>query len=183
MREIAQHILDIAENSITAGADSIAVSVIADEKRGKLSVMVEDNGSGMDEELLAHAVSPFTTTRTTRKVGLGIPLFKAGVEATGGRFTIESETGKGTRVCAEYTLAHIDRPPLGDLGSVLATLALSNPKIDFTFKAAFREKSFTCAMADIKNTLGGVPLNTPEVSLWLIEYLKEGIDEIFGGRI
>jgi signal transduction histidine kinase len=183
MREIAQHILDIAENSIAAGAKAIAVSVIADEKNKKLSVTVEDNGSGMDEKLLTRSTSPFTTTRTTRNVGFGIPLFKAGAEATGGTFGIESKVGEGTRVCAEYALEHIDRPPLGDLAAVLSSLALTNPEIDFTFRAAFRGKSFTCTMAEIKNTLGGVPLNTPEVSLWLIEYLKEGIDEIFGGRI
>lgn len=181
MQEIALHIADIAENSITAGADKISIAVGADEKTGMLSVTVIDNGRGMDEEMTSRVTSPFTTTRTTRRVGLGIPLFKAGAEAAGGSFEIRSKPGAGTTVQAAYGLSHIDRPPLGDLAGTLAALALANPQIDFFFEAGRGEKKFICDTAQIKETLGGVPLGDPEVSIWLIEYLKEGIDEIFGG--
>jgi anti-sigma regulatory factor (Ser/Thr protein kinase) len=182
MQEISLHIMDIVENSITAGANRITVSVRVYEQRKTLSVTVNDNGTGMDEQMLACVTSPFTTTRTTRKIGMGIPLFKAGAEAAGGSFQIDSKPGKGTVVHAVYVLGHIDRPPLGNLADTFSSLALSNPKIDFVFEVCRDDSKFTCDMAQVKETLGGVPLSTPEVSLWLIEYLSEGIDEIFGGR-
>jgi len=182
MKDIALHIMDIAENSITAGAGIISICVEADEKNNTLTVSVKDNGKGMDSGMLRRVESPFETTRTTRKVGMGIPLFKMGAEAAGGSFAIESMPGKGTAVKAVYGLSHIDRPPLGDLSGVLSTLALANTEIDFTFTAQRDGEKFLCDTREIKERLEGVPLSMPEVSLWLIQYLREGIDGIFGGR-
>lgn len=182
MKEIALHILDIVQNSITADAGLITVRVFIDKEDDSLAVEVDDNGRGMDADMLARVTSPFTTTRTTRKVGLGIPLFKAGAEAAGGSFSISSRPGSGTQVRAVYRLSHIDRPPLGDIASVIHTLMVCNPEIDFVFEAGYGGKTFAANTAEIKKTMDGVPIGQSEVSLWLIEYLREGIDEIFGGN-
>ncbi len=182
MKEIALHIMDIVQNSITAEADLISVRVSINQKVDNLAVEIEDNGKGMDDDMLARVTSPFTTTRTTRKVGLGIPLFKAGAEASGGNFAISSEPGRGTRVCAVYGLTHIDRPPVGDIASVIHTLIVCNPEINFEFEVECGGEKFAVDTAEIKKTLDGVPITQSEVSVWLIEYLREGIDEIFGGN-
>lgn len=182
MKEIALHIMDIVQNSITANAGFISVQILVNRKNDTLSVEIDDNGKGMDADMLARVTSPFTTTRTTRKVGLGIPLFKAGAEAAGGNFCINSRLGSGTQVCAVYGLSHIDRPPLGDIASVFHTLIICNPEIDFSFETGCSDHTFAVNTAEIKQTLDGVPITQSEVSVWLIEYLREGIDEIFGGN-
>ena len=182
MKEIALHIMDIVQNSITAGAGFITIGVFIDKERDTLAVEIGDNGKGMDADMLARVTSPFTTTRTTRKVGLGISLLKAGAEAADGSFQISSQPGRGTQVRAVYGLSHIDRPPLGDIASVIHTLMVCNPEIDFAFETGCGEKAFAANTAEIKETLDGVPITQSEVSVWLIEYLREGIDEIFGGN-
>ena len=182
MKEISLHIMDIVQNSITAGAKNIRVLVGVDRKADELRVEIADDGCGMDGELLARVTSPFTTTRTTRKVGLGIPLFKAGCERTGGSFDIKSAPGKGTTVTAVYRFSNIDRPPMGDLAETLHTLVESNPDLDFMFETKSGQNAFVCSTEEIKQKLDGVPVNEPEVSLWLIGYLQEGIHEIFGGN-
>lgn len=182
MKEIALHIMDIVQNSITANAGFISVCVFINKEKDDLTVEISDNGKGMDADMLSRVTSPFTTTRTTRKVGLGIPLFKAGAEAAGGSFVINSQPGRGTQVRAVYGLSHIDRPPVGDIASVIHTLIVCNPEIDFSFEAEYGDKTFALNTAEIKKTLDGVPVTQSDVSVWLIEYLKEGIDEIFGGN-
>lgn len=182
MREISLHIMDIVQNSITAQAGCIKVRVCVDSKRDLLCVEIEDDGRGMDSEYLARVTSPFVTARSTRKVGLGIPLFKAGCERADGSFEIESEPGAGTKVCGVYTLSHLDRPPMGDLAETLHTIAVCNPNLDFVFEATCAGKTFLCSTAEIKEKLGGVSLAEPEVLTWLIGYLREGIHEIFGGN-
>ena len=182
MKEIALHIMDIVQNSITANAGFITVCVLINKEEDILTVEISDDGKGMDADMLSRVTSPFTTTRTTRKVGLGIPLFKAGAEAAGGSFQVSSQPGRGTQVCAVYGLSHIDRPPVGDIASVIHTLIVCNPEIDFSFVAECGGKTFACNTIEIKKTLDGVPVTQSDVSIWLIEYLKEGIDEIFGGK-
>ena len=181
MKEISLHIMDIVQNSITADATAIAVRVTVDRENDRLAVEVEDNGRGMDSAYLARVTSPFVTARSTRKVGLGIPLFKAGCERCEGSFSIQSEPGRGTTVRATYQLSHLDRPPMGDLAGTLHTIAQCNPDLNFEFEACSGGKTFVCSTAEIKEKLGGVSIATPEVSTWLIEYLSEGIEEIFGG--
>jgi hypothetical protein len=182
MREISLHIMDIVQNSITAQAGNIAVRICEDSNKDLLRVEIEDDGRGMDSEYLARVTSPFVTARSTRKVGLGIPLFKAGCERAEGSFGIQSAPGVGTKVCGTYKLSHLDRPPMGDLAGTLYTIAVCNPSLNFVFEASSPVKTFFCSTAEIKEKLGGMSLATPEVSTWLIEYLKEGIDEIFGGN-
>lgn len=181
MRDISLHILDIAENSIRAQSTLVRISVTVDKRGDELLVEIGDNGSGMSEEMLNRVKSPFTTSRTTRKVGLGIPLFAASCEATGGRLDIESATGTGTKLTAHLGFRHIDRPPLGDIAETIATLTIMNPSIDFVFAAKYDE-AFEYDTRQIKATLGDVPVTTPDVMRFIREYLQEGIKLVFGGN-
>ena len=113
MEELSLHLLDLIQNSVKAGAS--LVEIIITEKAGLLTIILEDNGCGMSEEFLSRVESPFTTTRTTRKVGLGIPLFKQAALMAGGDFSITSRQGEGTRLTATFELDNIDRAPMGDL--------------------------------------------------------------------
>lgn len=173
MKEISLNILDIAQNSIVAEADIVKIEIIEDATADEMTVTITDNGKGMPEEMLAAVTDPFTTGRTTRRVGLGIPLLKHAAELTGGRFDIKSKLGEGTTVTAVFGLSHIDRQPLGDIASTIHQLAIMNEKTDFLYVHSIDGKVFEFDTREIKKILGGVPLNTPEVSIWLLEYLGE----------
>lgn len=134
MREIALHLLDIAENSVAAHASEITISVSEDLVRDRLSAVILDNGKGMDAETARLVVDPFVTSRTTRKVGLGIPLFKAAAEMCNGGLEIISAPGKGTRLSVEFQHSHIDRMPLGDLPGTILTLVVAFPEIHWLFQ-------------------------------------------------
>ncbi len=178
MREISLHILDIVQNSIAAKADEIGVDVIEDKIEDTLTVVIRDNGCGMSEEFLKKVVDPFTTKRTTRKVGLGIPLFKTAAENTGGSFEIWSKEDEGTHVTAVFGLSHIDRQPLGDMAGTMLSLFTAYEDIRFLYKHKIGEKEFFVDTKEIKNVLGDVSLQAPEVYLWLSEFLKEGEEEL-----
>lgn len=181
MRDISLHILDISENSIRAGCSLVRIDMIIDKAKDELAVVIEDNGTGMSKEMLERVKSPFTTSRTTRKVGLGIPLFVASCENTGGRLNIDSEPGKGTKLTARLKFSHIDRPPLGDIAETIATLTILNPAIDFAFTAKYDE-AFEYDTRQLKATLGDVPITNPDVMVFIREYLQEGIKQVFGGN-
>jgi anti-sigma regulatory factor (Ser/Thr protein kinase) len=181
MRDISLHILDIAENSVRAGASLIRIVVAIDQAQDTLTVVIEDNGCGMSREMMDRVKSPFTTSRTTRKVGLGIPLFAAGCENTGGSLDIESAPGEGTKLTAVYRNSHIDRPPLGDIAQTVCALVLMNPEIDFDFTAR-RDEAFAFDTREIKKTLDGLPITQPEVVTFLREFLSEGTEIVFGGE-
>ncbi len=178
MREISLHILDIVQNSVVAGATKIDVTVCEDIASDKLMVKIADNGCGMTKEFLEKVIDPFTTKRTTRKVGLGIPLFKSAAEATGGRFGLESEVGKGTCVTAVFGYSHIDRQPLGNMAETMLGLFTSYENINFIYKHSVDNRVFEVDTLDIKNVLGDVPFSAPEVYLWLSEFLSEGEQEL-----
>jgi signal transduction histidine kinase len=133
VREIALHLLDIAENSVAAQAKTVFIAVCEDLPADRLSASVKDNGKGMDAETLASVVDPFVTSRTTRKVGLGIPLLKAAAEACDGQLQIASQLGKGTTLEVEFRRSHIDRMPLGDLGSTILTLVVAYLQIHWLY--------------------------------------------------
>lgn len=174
MKEISLHILDIVQNSISAQATLIGVSLEIDRQADRLTVCIDDNGRGMDEDMLSRVESPFTTTRTTRRVGLGIPLFAAGAEATGGSFEIESKLGEGTRIRAVYTLDHLDRPPIGDFAGTMHTLIVCNPTLDFVVDVRADGEGDTLDTREVRKVLGGeVPLDSPDVSMWLKESMEE----------
>lgn len=184
MRDISLHILDIMQNSVAAEAD--AIKVIIREKQPEqdaqmLEVAIEDNGCGMDQDKLSVVENPFSTTRATRRVGLGIPLFKASAERTGGTFGIISKEGAGTIVTAGYMIQNIDRPPLGDLAGVITDMAASNPEKEIKLELKWGEKRFVFDSREVARVLGEVRINEFEVVKWLREYISEGIKDIFGG--
>ena len=178
MLEISLHILDVINNSVKAGATLIGVTVCENKKGNVLSVTISDDGCGMDAEFLKTVTDPFRTTRTTRKVGMGLSLFKAAAEATDGSFSITSEKGKGTTVCATFTYDHIDRQPLGDMAGTITTVLSGNQNIDFLYRHSVDEKEFVLDTREVRQILGDVELSGPEIILWLTEYINEGLSEI-----
>lgn len=134
MKEVSLHILDLIENSVAAGARRIDIVIAEDHTADRLRLVVRDDGRGMPPGLAKAATDPFTTTRSTRKVGMGIPLLAAAAEQAGGRFSLWSKPGRGTRVAAEFQLSHIDRAPLGRIDQTLATAAVLHPEVDLRFR-------------------------------------------------
>lgn len=181
MRELSLHILDLAQNSLTANATRLDILIDENQANDTLTVTLKDDGKGMSPEFVKNVTSPFTTTRTTRKVGLGIPMFKANAELTGGSFEIWSQEGVGTRLTAVFVLSSIDRPPLGDLVSTVISLVISNPTFHFHLEYAVNGEVFEFDTAQIMEILGGVPLNEPDVVSWMSGYLTEGVESLNGG--
>ena len=181
--EISLNVLDIAQNSIRAEADLIEIGVYVDRKADTLTVIINDNGCGMTKEQIAHVEDPFFTTRSTRKIGLGVPFFKMSAIITGGSFEITSEVKVGTKVKAVFVLSHIDRMPLGDINSTIHTLVTYNTNIDFVYTYEFDGESFVLDTRQMKEILGGVPLDSPEVSAYIKEYLDENKKETDGGAL
>ncbi|WP_033164080.1 ATP-binding protein [Clostridium sp. KNHs205] len=177
MTEISLNILDIAQNSVSAHATLIEITVQIDQSLNLLKVEIKDNGCGMTEEAAAKAQDPFYTTRTTRKVGLGIPFFKQAALSCEGDFHLESEPGKGTKVYASFQLTHIDRMPLGDMNSTLYSLITFHPAIDFVYTYSVDDKSFVLDTREMRSLLHNVPLNDPEVTVFLKNFLMENHEE------
>ncbi len=175
--EISLNILDIAQNSIRAEADLIEIGVLVDKNSDTLTVTIDDNGCGMTKEQIAHVEDPFFTTRSTRKIGLGVPFFRMAALITGGSFEITSEVNVGTKVKAVFILSHIDRMPLGDINSTIHTLITYNTDIDFVYTYSFNDSSFVLDTRQMRQILGGVPLDEPEVSDYIKEYLEENKNE------
>ena len=173
MLELSLHILDIVNNSVKAGASLIQVTVDEAIRNNLLKISIEDNGCGMDDGFLAHVTDPFQTTRTTRKVGMGLSLFKAAAESTGGGLTIDSKKGVGTRVLVDFVYDHIDRQPLGDMAETMLGLLTSYEAVDFVYHHRVNTAEYTLDTREMKQILGGVSLKEPDVTLWLSEFLKE----------
>ena len=173
MKELSLHILDIAQNSLKAEAKNIAISIKDSADADKLEVTIQDNGSGMAPDFLARVTEPFTTTRTTRKVGLGLPLLKMAAELAGGTFNIKSELGAGTDVYASFVRSHLDTPPVGDMAETIVTLVQGAPDIDFSYSYEQDNGKLTFTTAEIREILADTPLNYPEVLSWIREHLKE----------
>ena len=178
MTELALNVLDVTENSVRAEASLVHVTVEADTDKDRLVILIEDDGCGMTEEQVASVVDPFFTTRTTRKVGLGIPFYKYAAESTGGSFSITSEVGVGTKVRAEFVLSHVDRMPLGDMCGTMHTLITFNTHIDFVYTYCVDERSFVLDTREFKEILEGVPLDEPEVSSYIETFLIENTAEV-----
>lgn len=182
MKEISLNILDIAENSVKAGATTVGIRISEDEKA--LAFEITDDGRGMTADFLAKVTDPFTTTRTTRSVGLGLPLLKMEAEMTGGEFKIESRSEKeysdhGTKVYAKFIKDSIDCIPLGDIVGTVCTLIQGHggENVDFDFSHKIGEKEIALSTAEMREMLGDVPLSSPEVITWVKEYLEEGYGE------
>jgi len=179
LKELSLHILDIAQNSIKADASIIKIIIEEDIEKDLYSITIEDNGIGMDDDFLKVVDNPFITTRTTRKVGLGISLIKAATKRCDGDFRIYSEKGKGTKVIAIFKHSHIDRAPLGDIGQTIMTLINSNKDIEYTYIHDVNGNMFTFDTREVKRILDGVSIESSDVLLWIKDYINENIDILY----
>lgn len=172
------HILDIAQNSIVAGASVIQITIDEDLKADILTIIIEDNGKGMNKDEVAKVTNPFFTSRTTRRVGLGIPMFKASAEACGGAFQIRSSKGIGTYVEAKFKHSHIDRAPIGNMVDTIVVLINSDINIDFLYTHKKNGNVYILNTKEIKEILGEVQINNIEVLDWIKNNIIEGIKEL-----
>lgn len=178
MKDLALHILDLLQNSVSAGSTIIKLKIDEHPSEDKYSLLLTDNGKGMDADTLKLATDPFFTTRTTRKIGLGLPLMKQNAERTGGFMHINSQTGKGTEVAVEFSHSHIDRLPAGDIAGVFALTASSYSNIDFIYIHTTTKGTFVFESDEIKNTLGDVPINNPQVIAFMKDLIRDNLAEI-----
>ena len=178
MREISLHILDIVQNSIEAGATLIEIDVTEDEKSDVLSFTVSDNGKGMTAEMIEQAQDPFVTSRTTRRVGLGIPLAKLACKMSGGSFSIKSKSGEGTTITATFGYSDIDRRPLGDMAKTVYLLITANSGLDFRYRHTVNKKEFVVDTQKIREILDGVPITEYKAAEWLFDYLENGEEQL-----
>lgn len=183
MTEISLNILDVAENSTRAGATLVTITVEADFSKDLLTVVIGDNGCGMTAEQVERVTDPFYTSRTTRKVGLGVPFFKFAAESTGGSFSITSQPGVGTTVTAVFVLSHIDRMPLGDINTTIHTLVVYHLDTDFVYRYRYNDRSFTLDTREFRQILGDIPFDSPEISAYIMDYLNENKLETDGGAL
>ncbi len=181
MRELADNIMDIAQNSISAGARLTQVHVTVSHADDRITFCFKDDGCGMSEELVKSVIEPFTTTRKTRKVGLGLPLLKQTAEMTGGALEISSTVGVGTVVTATFGLGHIDRPPMGDVAGAWFSLVVMNPEKDFLFTYDYDGQVFTFDTRVIRETVAPLPLNQMEIASWIKDCISTEINELHGG--
>jgi hypothetical protein len=178
-RDLSQHILDIIENSVTAGASAVHLDIEQDLASDHLSICVRDDGRGIDPTMLAMITDPWVTTRTTRRVGLGIPFLKQTAEMCGGDFEIVSRPGQGTEICATFRWSHIDRPPVGDLIDTLLCIIVGYPAVNLIYHHRVDDRVFEFDTREIREILGDdVPLSDPEVLAFMRGALREGLDEI-----
>ena len=203
MYELSLNIMDIAQNSIRANARNVAVRVGVDVRGDMMRIEVEDDGEGMGDEARRAALDPFYTTRDTRKVGLGLPYFGMVAGMCGGELDVRSKPGEGTRVAATMRLSHIDRAPLGDMGQTVALLAGANPGVEFVYELDVRAagpgegpgeaqdggpgegpgegRRFVFDTREVKAILGGVCIGTPEVVVYMEEYINQSMLSVTGG--
>jgi hypothetical protein len=178
MTDLSLHILDIVQNSISAQANNIEININENVPENKYTIEIRDDGVGMDEEMLKNVTDPFFTTRTTRKVGVGLSLFQQNAEQTGGNMTLESKPGEGTTVKAIFGYNHIDRLPLGDMAGTMTLLIGANPKIRFVYNHITPLSEFEFDTNEVKEELGKVPINHPDILKALKELIEENLEMI-----
>ena len=179
MKELSLHILDITQNSIRAGASLVKLTINENVDGNLLEIIIEDNGKGIPADKLPNIPDPFVTTRTTRRVGLGLSLFKDAAEGCDGRFEIQSEENVGTRVYASFAYDHIDRMPLGNMPDSVITMLMSFGEAELVYVQRYNEREFVFDSREIKEILGEDSLmNDPDVLNWIRGYVEEGLEEI-----
>ena len=178
MQELSLNVLDVAENSVRADASLVEITVEEDTAAGWLTIVIRDNGRGMTPEQVQTVIDPFYTTRTTRKVGLGVPFFRMAAQLSGGDLTIQSRVGAGTAVTATFGLTSIDRMPLGDINGTIATLVQCNPGIDWLYTRRKDGREMVMDTRQFREILGDMPLDSPEVLGFLRDYLAENTAEL-----
>jgi hypothetical protein len=183
VRELSLHVMDIAENGIAAGATLIEILVVEDNKGNQLLMTVKDNGRGIPPDLQAKVIDPFYTTRTTRRVGLGLSLLREAAKSCDGDFQLSSREGEGTEISASFRLDHIDLAPLGDMASSMVSLIMGNSDIDFVYTHDVDGKVFQVDTRKLKEELDGLPLIHPEVVRYLSSSMKESLAELRAGNL
>lgn len=178
MRELSLHILDVVENGITAGGDCIWIEIDEDRKKDQIKILIRDNGRGMPVEKLENIDDPFITSRTTRRVGLGLSLLAAAARRCEGTLRIDSETGKGTKVEATFRYNHIDRAPLGDMAATLGTLIIGNPGIDFIYTHRIDGKDFFMDTREIRKEMQDASLSDPIFIHHLTQSIRSSLMEL-----
>ena len=178
MRTLAEHILDIAQNSVRAKATLIEIIVVDSKKNDLWTLTITDNGCGMDEEMVKRATDPFFTSRTTRKVGLGLALLQQNTIAARGDLKIESKPGEGTLLKAEFQLSHVDRPPVGNIGESLYLLFLGYKTGELRYEHMCEKGTFNISSSELREVLGNVSLQNKEVRDGIIELIKTNLEEI-----
>ncbi|MDI9494873.1 MAG: ATP-binding protein [Bacillota bacterium] len=182
MKEISMHILDITMNSIKADATLVEIKIEDSIKNNWLKITVTDNGRGMSEEVIERVTNPFFTTRTTRKVGLGLPMLKEACERCGGYLKIESELGKGTKVFCCFERDNIDRAPLGNVGETIMTIINSGNNVELIYIHKTDEGEFVFDTKEVKKILEGMDINDMNVLLWIKEYINENIKNLVNNQ-
>ncbi len=173
MEEISLHILDIAENSIAAGARTLTIVVEEDETADLLRLEIDDDGRGMNADAATQAVDPFYTTRTTRRVGMGLALLHDATVRAGGAMELHSTPGRGTTVRATFRLSHVDRQPLGNMADTIIALIANRAGVDVIYRHARNGRSIEVNTQEIRNRLGGMPVSSPEALGFLRAYLMQ----------
>ncbi len=176
MKDLSMHIMDIVQNSVRAKATNVALSIIIEDDW--LTIRVKDDGTGMDTETLARVSDPFYTSRTTRKVGMGIPLIVQNAELTGGTIQLESQLGVGTVLSATFGRQHIDRPPMGDIASTAAMMITGNEGVNLQFEVQRGDEQFAISTNEVKEVLGDVDIRLPKVTSFLKQMIEENLKEL-----
>lgn len=176
MKELSLHILDIVQNSVRARASEVEVSIKSIS--GILTISIKDNGKGIEPDMLEIIKNPYTTSRTMRKVGLGIPLFNDTCQLCNGSLDIESQVGVGTKLVAMLEDEHIDKPPMGDIGATISGLMSSYPDINIIFSYCVEENCFDISTKEILDELDGVSIQSVEIITWIKDFIKENIQEL-----
>jgi hypothetical protein len=173
MEDLSLHVLDIAENSLSAGARHVGITVRESSREDLLTIEITDDGQGMNQSEADKATDPFFTTRTTRRVGLGLPLLLAAARAANGKLDIHAAAGKGMQIRATFQLSHIDRKPLGNMAETIVALVAARPEIDVTYRHERDGGSVSFSTEEFRSQLGDVPLNTPEALSFVRRYLTQ----------
>ena len=177
MEDLAMHILEILMNSIKADASLITLKIRDSFDDDVIAFEIEDNGKGMDEEMVKKAADPFTTSRTTRRIGMGLAFMKGLAETCGGKFDIQSTLGVGTVVSASVQKLNIDTPHLGNIGEMMMEAIQSDENIDYVLEYTTDYGQFVFDSRIIKEELAGVSLLEPEILIWIKEYINQGIEQ------
>lgn len=178
MQDLSLHILDIVENSLGARSRRVEIRIVEDLRADRMTIEIVDDGCGMDEEMVKRALDPFFTTRTTRRVGLGLPLLAEACRMSNGQLVLQSCPGGGTTVKATFQRSHIDRKPLGNMGDTLITLIVGHPEVDIFYEHLKDGAHFSLDTREIKAELGDVPLNAPQIATALRASILSGLREL-----
>ena len=175
MEDLSLHILDIVENSIAAGANRVEIRIAEDIRNDVLSIEIKDNGKGMGADVLSKVLDPFYTTRTTRRIGLGLSLLSQSAKEAEGNMTIKSKKDEGTTIYAYFKHSHIDRKPIGNMAETLIVLIAGNPDIDFLYEHRLNNRAYSIDTKDIREELGDVPLSSPGVVEVIRKDIRNGL--------